>query len=121
MELVKTMVRRTYRELDGIFTDGEAWFLFKIAAILETIGWTLLIVGILFSVNHWPDNDWILPVAGSIHGIFYLGYTFIVFFTHRSLRWSVWRFLFAEGISVVPYGALALEWWVARRRQQGKI
>lgn len=115
------IIKRLYNELDGIFTDGEAWFLFKASAFLETFGWTLLIIGIVFSVERWPGYDWILPVAGSIHGIFYLGYTFIVFFAHRSLRWGVWRFLFAEAISVVPYGALALEWWAARRRRNGKI
>lgn len=114
-------IKQWYGELDGVFTDSEAWFLFKASAFLETFGWTLLIIGILFSVNHWPGDDWILPVAGSIHGIMYLIYVFIVFFGHRSLHWSFWRFLFAEAISVVPYGALVFEWWIARRRHTGNI
>lgn len=117
---LKYKLRQAYHELDGIFTDGEAWFLFRVTAYLETIGWTLLIVGILCSVYKWPGNDWILAVAGSIHGIFYLAYLFIVLFGHRSMKWGVGRFLFAELISVVPYGALVFEKWVARRRRLGK-
>lgn len=121
MKITVQSIKRLYHELDGIFTDKEAWFLFKVAAFLETIGWTLLIIGILFSYNHWVGYDFILPIAGSIHGIFYLIYIFIVFFGHRSMKWGIWRFLFAEAISTVPFGALIFEQWVARRRRTGKI
>lgn len=107
-----------YGELKGIFTDQEAWFLFKISAFLETFGWTVLIVGILFSHFKWPGYDYVLPLAGSIHGIFYLFYLFIVLFGHRSLSWGIWRFILAELISVVPYGALVLEQWIAHERKQ---
>lgn len=121
MATFKQKLRKSYHELDDTFTDSEAWFLFKVSAILETVGWTFLITGILFSVFKWPGDSWVLAIAGSIHGIFYIAYMFIVFFGHRSMQWSVWRFLFAEGISVVPYGALVFEVWVARRRDLGKI
>lgn len=106
---------------EDAFTDTEAWFLFRISAYLETVGWTLLIIGILFSVYKWPGDSWVLAIAGSIHGLFYIIYLFIVTAGFRSMKWSIWRFLFAEGISVVPYGALAFEQWVARRRRLGKI
>jgi len=118
---MKPILWRAYSALDNIFTDKEAWTLFKWAAFLETFGWTLLIIGIVFSYNKWAGHDAVLAVAGSIHGIFYIGYLFIVIFGHRSMNWSVWRFIFAELISVVPYGALAFELWVAHRRKTGKI
>lgn len=121
---VKTNIQRTatraYNALDNIFTDKEAWGLFKLAAGVETFGWTCLIIGIMAIELHWPQSDAYIAVAGSIHGILYLFYLFIVIFAHRSMKWSVGRFIFAELISVVPYGALGLEFWVAHRRKNGK-
>lgn len=118
---IKRSLSRAYTALDGIFTDKEAWMLFKLAAFVETFGWTCLIIGIISVELKWPFNDTYIAIAGSIHGILYLFYLFIVIFTHRSLRWSVWRFIFAELISVVPYGALVFEAWVSQRRKHGKI
>lgn len=106
-----------YRQLDGVFTNREAWMLFKTSAILETIGWTLLITGIVFAHFKWPFYDWILPLAGSIHGIFVIGYMLIVFFAHRSMKWSVLRMLVGEAVSVIPYGALVFEQWAIRHKK----
>lgn len=117
---IRKTARRAYDALDNIFTDKEAWGLFRLSAFVETFGWTCLIIGITAVKLQWPYNDVYLAIAGSIHGILYLFYLFIVIFAHRSLKWSVWRFIFAELISVVPYGALGFEMWVAHRRQQGK-
>lgn len=118
---IKKTAERAYNALDNIFTDKEAWGLFRIAAFAETFGWTCLIIAIIGTKLGWPGNDAFIPVAGSIHGILYLFYVFIVIFTHRSLKWSIWRFIFAELISNVPYGALVFEMWVAHRRKHGKI
>lgn len=117
---IKHIATRAYNGLDNIFTDKEAWDLFRLAAVVETFGWTCLILAIISVKLQWPHNDAYLAVAGSVHGILYLFYLFIVIFAHRSMSWSVWRFIFAELISVVPYGALVFEWWVARRRKHGK-
>lgn len=118
---IKKTAKRAYDALDNIFSDKEAWGLFRIAAFVETFGWTCLIIGIIAVEAKWPRYDAYIAVAGSIHGILYLFYLFIVIFTHRSLKWSVWRFIFAELISVVPYGALVLELWVSHRRKLGKV
>lgn len=92
--------------------------LFKTSAIVETITWTLLIIGIVFSHFKWPLYDWILPIAGSLHGVLVLGYMAIVFFIHRSLRWGFRRMLVAEAVSVIPYAVLVFELWEDFRRQQ---
>ena len=117
---LKRTARRAYDALDGVFTEREAWGLFRIAAIVETIGWTCLLIGIAAVKFDWPRADAYIAVCGSIHGILYLFYVFIVIFAHRALHWSVPRFIFAQAISVVPYGALVFEWWVAHRRAHGK-
>ncbi len=114
---IKHKTAHAYHKLDGIFTDREAWGLFKIAAFVETIGWTLLIIGIVFDEFRWPHHSAILAVSGSIHGMLYIFYVFIVFFGHRSMSWGIWRFIVAELVSIVPYGALVFEQWVAYKRR----
>ena len=118
--MFKTGLKKAYAALDNIFTDKEAWGLFRIAAFVETFGWMCLLVGIAAVSQDWPRSDAYIAVGGSIHGIFYLFYLFIVIFAHRAMDWSVWRFIFAQLISVIPFGALVFELWVARRRKLGK-
>jgi integral membrane protein len=121
MESMKHTAIKAYNALDNIFTNKEAWDLFRLSAFVETFGWTCLIVGITAVKLQWTYSDAILAVSGSIHGIFYICYIFIVIFAHRSMKWSFWRFLFAGAVSVVPYGALVFERWVAHRRKLGKV
>ena len=118
---LQQIAKNAYDGLDNIFTDKEAWDLFRLAAFVETFGWTCLLISIAAVALKWPYDTTYIAIAGSIHGILYLFYLFIVIFAHRSMRWSIWRFLFAELISVVPYGALGFEYWVSRRRKHGKV
>ena len=117
---VKETAHKAYAALEHVFSDKEAWGLFRIAAIVETIGWTCLLIGIAAVKFGWERSDAYIAVGGSIHGIFYLFYVFIVIFGHRAMSWSPWRFGFAQLISIVPYGALVFEFWVAHRRKHGK-
>ena len=118
---IKQTLRKAYDGLDNIFTDREAWGLFRVAAFLETFGWICLIIGIIAVNQHWYYDHAYIAVGGSIHGIFYLFYVFIVIFGHRAMKWSPWRFGFAQLISVIPFGALGFELWVADRRKKGKV
>ena len=113
----KKRVTKSYSALDGIFSDKEAWLLFRIAALIETIGWILLVTGIIFSVKKLPQHETVLALGGSIHGIFYIFYIFIIIFAHRSLKWGVWRFIVSGAVSTFPFGALIFEQWEARRRR----
>lgn len=118
MAQVKKTISHWYHQMDNIFSEPEAWSFFKITAILETIGWTLLIIGITFKVYHWPFSDWALALGGSSHGMIVIAYMFIVFFVHRSLDWSVRRLVVAELINAVPYGVLCFEIWAERKRRR---
>ena len=115
---IKEKVAKSYKALDNIFTDKEAWLLFRIAAFLETIGWVLLVTGIVFSVKKLPQHETVLALGGSIHGIFYIFYIFIIIFAHRSLKWGVMRFLVSGAVSTFPFGALIFEKWEAHRRKR---
>lgn len=120
MQTIHLTLQRLYRDMDHIFTDREAWFLFRWAAWLETVGWTCLLIGILFQVAHWPGDTWLLPIGGSLHGMFVIAYMLVAFFAHRSFRrkWSLPKLLIAEVINMIPYGALVFELREAYLRQQ---
>lgn len=120
MKDVKTTIARWYHQMDGIFAESEAWSLFKTMAILETIGWTMLLIGIMFKVNHWPLADVAISVGGSVHGMIVLAYMLVVLFAHRSMGWSVWKFTVAELINAIPYAVLVFEIWAARQRKQAQ-
>jgi integral membrane protein len=90
------------------FSDREAWSLFRIAAIAEAIGWTLLIIGIIcrdvFGLGHAP-----VAVAGRIHGMLFVAYIVATLALSPSMRWPFWRMLLAGACSVPPYGSLVYE------------
>ena len=121
MKAVKTMIARWYYQMDEIFAESEAWSLFKTMAILETIGWTMLLIGIAFKVNHWPLADVAIAVGGSAHGMIVLAYMLVVLFAHRSMGWSVWKFTVAELINAIPYAVLVFEIWASRQRKQARL
>ena len=118
MDAIKQTITKWYRSLDTLFSEADAWSFFKTVAVLETIGWACLTVGIIFKYNDLPYNDWAIGLGGSIHGIIVICYMIVVLFVHRALGWSVARFIVAELINAVPYGVLFFELWVAHRRKK---
>lgn len=115
MEDVKYKVSSAYSQLDGIFTQKEAWALYKFAAYAETIGWMLLIFGIISKVNKWPLYEWSLGIGGYVHGIIFVFYVLIVFFAHRSMKWNIRELIAAEVLSNIPFGALAFERYITKK------
>jgi len=120
-EKIKQAISRQYDELDNIFTDKEAWFLFRTVAYLETFGWTCLLFGIYAASNDWQYGDSYVAVGGTIHGLLFLAYNFIVIFAHRSLNWSVKKGIVALVVSNVPFGALVFEQYIARERRRSAV
>ena len=102
------------------FSDHEAWGIFKIAAIGEAIGWTMLISGILISKYITPGNNVAVEIAGHLHGTLFLIYIVIVITVAPSLRWSPIKALIAGLMSIPPYGTLMLELWESHNRKQLK-
>jgi integral membrane protein len=99
------------------FTEQEAWTLFKLAAITEACGWTLLITGILVSRYLTPGSNIAVLLAGRTHGVLFLIYILAVLLLSPSLRWSWPRTIVASAASVPPYGSLLFELWAAETRR----
>lgn len=102
------------------FSDPEAWGIFKIAAIGEACGWTLLITGILIGKYLTPHSNIAVQIAGHMHGTLFLIYIVLVLVVAPSLKWSLTRTLFAGLMSVPPYGSLMFELYEAHRRESKK-
>ncbi|HEY4160798.1 MAG TPA: DUF3817 domain-containing protein [Candidatus Saccharimonadales bacterium] len=99
------------------FTEAEAWLLFRIVAVAEACGWTLLIAGIAAD-TYLPHagGPSALILAGRTHGMLFLLYCLASLGLYPSLGWSRWRGLFALAFSVPPYGSLLFEQWAAAKR-----
>lgn len=98
------------------FTEAEAWMLFRIAAVTEACGWTLLIAGILIGKYLTPHSNTALIFAGRTHGMLFFIYCLAALGLYPSLGWSRWRGIVALAFSVPPYGTLIFERWAAGRR-----
>ena len=99
------------------FTEEEAWLLFRIAAVAEALGWTLLITGILIGKYITPHNNTAVLLAGQTHGMLFLTYCVASLGLYPSLGWSRWRSITALTFSVPPYGSLIFELWAASKRR----
>lgn len=100
-----------------IFSEKDAWSLFRLAAICEACGWTLLISGILCKRYITVGNNVPVLIAGQIHGLLFLGYVVSVVVLYANLGWSRKRMLIAGMASVPPYGSLIFEQWAAFKRR----
>jgi integral membrane protein len=111
---------RNYKKFKP-FTDSEAWTLFKIAAIGEACGWTLLISGILCQRYLLPHSKIPVLVTGQIHGTFFLIYMAAAVVLSPSLGWSLRRAVIAVLCGVPPYGSLIFELWTSNERQKREL
>lgn len=113
------MTTNILKKLESLrpFTEKEAWTLFRLAAISEAIGWTLLISGILIVRYVTPGNNDAVIIAGQIHGMIFLTYIVAVGVLYSSLDWSRKRTIIAGLASVPPYGSLIFEQWAAYKRR----
>jgi integral membrane protein len=100
-----------------LFSESEAWILFKFTAIGEGFGWSLLLYGIAAQHFHLPGEVFMLPVGGSIHGILFLGYLGVVIAGFPSLGWSLKKAAFGVFLSIVPFATLVFESREAHARE----
>lgn len=100
------------------FSENEAWGVFRLAALAEAVGWTLLISGILIGRYLTPGNDIAVQFAGHLHGTLFLIYATAAIVLAPSQGWSLKRTLVAGLASVPPYGSLIFEQWAAHKRRR---
>lgn len=114
----------TMRALDALkraeskhpFSEREAWNIFRLAALAEAFGWTMLIAAVIVNHYHLPGQTIAIPIAGQVHGTIFIAYFCVLVATYSSLRWSRQTAIIAAMAGVPPYGTLVFEQVVAHRR-----
>lgn len=101
-------IQRVYDEMHW-FSDEDAWKLFRIAAILEAIGWTLLISAIVSRYQGMPGADIAVSMAGTVHGVIMLAFVAVLVATARSMAWGPWRIISGFVAGNIPYASVAFE------------
>lgn len=98
------------------FTPQEAWKVFRVAAIGESLGWSLLIAGLIDRYYDLPGNTIAIPIAGQIHGMIFVSYFITLILLYPSLQWTRTRSLIALLSGIPPYGSLLFEIVENRKR-----
>lgn len=106
-------------EQNTVFTESEAWGLFRLSAIGEACGWSLLISGLI--LRHFIGNNDPVIIAGQIHGMLFFCYAVASLGLYPSLHWSRKRAFVALMASVPPYGSLLFEQWAAYQRDKVQL
>lgn len=114
-----TALRRFER--NQVFSEEDGWMLFRIAAIAEACGWTMLIAGIACKQYILPGNDIAVLIAGKIHGMLFLLYALAAAGLYPTLRWSRRRAFVALMASVPPYGSILFERWAHHVRRSSQF
>lgn len=104
-------------ETNQVFSEAEAWALFRLAAIAEAVGWTLLIFGMIFEQYIMPGNQNPVMIAGRIHGLLFSLYALSAVGLYPALGWSRKKAFAALLASVPPFGSLVFEQWAKYARQ----
>lgn len=100
------------------FTDKEAWDVFRFFAFAEAIGWTSLILAIVYRSLGLPEAPSVVSFAGHIHGMLFAVYFIIVIVVARSMEWGFWRVAGALIAGMPPYGSIIFEQWMAWHRKK---
>lgn len=114
-------MRRKFSEVyNGMhwFSDADAWMLFRVAAIVEAVGWTLLISAIVSRRLGMPGADIAVSMAGTVHGVFFLVFFTILITTARSMAWGPWRLGGGLVAGNIPYASVLFERLMAWHRKK---
>lgn len=101
----------------NVFSDKEAWGIYRIAAFGEAIGWTLLIAALGAQKYLMHGNKILVLFAGQIHGLLFFAYIAAVLGTYASLGWSFKKAFLIGLMSVPPYGTLIAEMLLSKLRK----
>lgn len=104
-----------------LFTDSEAWAIFRFFAILEAVGWTLLIIAIVYRRMGLPEAASVVSFAGHLHGIGFGLYFLFVLLVARSMEWGIAKIGAAIVAGMPPYGSIVFEQLMARQRKKQPV
>lgn len=104
-----------------LFTDKEAWGVFRFWAVLEAVTWTMLIGAIIYRWLGLPEAPSVISFAGHLHGIAFMFYFLFVLLLARSMGWRFFRVGSAILAGMPPYGTIVFEKTMAYHRKKRPV
>ena len=92
---------------------SSAGRLFAVAAIIEGITWTGLLLGMWLKYGLDGSHMWVW-LFGRLHGAAFLFYLVVTVFVGARLRWPAWALLLALLAAIPPLVTVPLEMWFRR-------
>ena len=87
--------------------------LHRTAAILETITWALLLLGMTLKYSGTTDS--VIPITGSIHGFGFLCFVVMTTLIWVNNRWTPILGLTGLVVSVIPFAAWPFARWAEKQ------
>lgn len=87
--------------------------LHRLAASIEMITWTLLILGMVLKYSGVTDD--LVPIAGPIHGFGFLCFVVFTVVIWVNNRWPSGLGVVGLVVSIIPWAALPFTMWADRR------
>lgn len=87
--------------------------LYRVLAIAEAITWTLLIIAMI--AKYAVQLEWLVPIAGPIHGFVFLSYGAMQLVVGHNQHWKASTVLLGIVTAVVPYATIPWERRIERR------
>ena len=98
------------------FSDADAWMLFRLAAFVEALGWTLLVSAVISRKLGMPGADIAASMAGTVHGVFFLYFFVMLLVTARSMEWGPRRIVGGLAAGNIPFASVVFERMMAWHR-----
>ncbi len=112
----KHFLRRAYDKMH-LFTDKEAWGLYRFAAFVEAGFWVFCIATFIYGAAGLPLAESVVAYGRSILGTAYGVYAIFVILIARSLEWRIGKVLLALIAGALPLGSIVFERLMGRHRK----
>lgn len=120
MKLLTQIVSRPFRwayDKMHLFTDQEAWGVYRFAAFVEAGIWGFFILTIIYAGFGWPQAESVVAFGRSVWGMAYAVYVIFILLVARSMEWRIGRVSLAMVAGIPPFGSLVFERLMGRHRK----
>lgn len=108
--------RRAY-DLMHLFTDKEAWGIYRFAAFVEAGIWGFFVATVIYQLAGLPLGAEVFRFGRSILGVAIVVYSILTILAVRSMEWGFGRVVLALVAGVMPFGSLVFEHIVGKHRK----
>lgn len=114
--VARQVAGRIYEKMH-LFTDQEAWGVYRFAAFVEAGFWGVCVATLLYGAAGLSQAESVVAFGRSIVGTAYAVYAIFVVLVARSMEWGIGKVVTALIAGIVPFGSLVFEYAMRRYRK----